>query len=77
MLAVEGYCEPLQVEGKLNLSLLANESSSNIVPQEGSVEDIDLQESVPNTPRDAAQPTDVPSDSVNISMEMDMSMDDL
>ena len=61
------------MQGKLDLSLLGHDSTT---------EDIDLQESVPNTPRDAHHqpvipPTPGSGDTTNMSIEMDMSMDDL
>ena len=68
-----GDYEPIKVQGKLDLSLLGHDSTT---------EDIDLQESVPNTPRDAHHqpvipPTPGSGDTTNMSIEMDMSMDDL
>ncbi|XP_067949328.1 cell division cycle protein 16 homolog [Watersipora subatra] len=59
-------CEPVRPTGKLNFSLLAEGSP-------GLTEDHD--ESVPNTPRDAAALPHAPGDSS--TMSMDMSMEDL
>lgn len=69
-----GDYQPITVKAKLDLSLLAHDTTA---------EEPELSESIPNTPRDGPQqPEAAPTPSSageqsNISMEMDMSMDDL
>lgn len=81
-----GY-DPMEFKGKLSLSALPHEpidstlDSAQLHDSNKPAKDSDLQESMPNTPRDAASQPEIPTDvtqgdSINMSVEMDMSMDD-